>query len=367
MEVVRVDQFPFLFYQNATRLLVEYDGKIPFHLYLKDCFREHKNWGSKDRKRYRACCYYFWRNAVGVSRNHPNEILNYLQKHYTPTQQQQTSIHPYQDYSDLLSLELQVQTLTPWFLDEPWVWLRPLRNSADRVEQQLSELEILPVAKKISTLAVTAQANLNPILTSGIAYIQDIASQQAMKFEGELDEVMRKKGVKLWDCCAGAGGKSLTLLQQYPGVSLLCSDVRGSILTNLRDRFESLKQPIPKTAVYNIIEEIPSVQFEVVMADVPCSGSGTWRRNPENLHFFDRMGIRKYAEKQARILDQIVAAVNRGGYILYLTCSVFKAENEENIATFLAKHPEFRCLDETLLGGKQEGGDYIYRAILKRL
>jgi hypothetical protein len=51
-------KLPYLFYKNASELISGYDGSVPFHLYLKERFRENKNWGSKDRKRYRACC--FW-------------------------------------------------------------------------------------------------------------------------------------------------------------------------------------------------------------------------------------------------------------------------------------------------------------------
>jgi 16S rRNA (cytosine967-C5)-methyltransferase len=103
------------------------------------------------------------------------------------------------------------------------------------------------------------------------------------------------------------------------------------------------------------------------MADVPCSGSGTWRRNPENLHFFTAPEIAIYANKQYTIINNLANTIKTGGYLVYLTCSVFQSENEGNVHQFLASHPQYQLIEEGFCGGQQEGGDYIYRAIIQKI
>ena len=383
-------RLPYLFYKNAADLLCGYDGGMPFHLYLKEKFKENKNWGSKDRKRYRACCYHFWRNAVGVSRNTATEILEYLQHHFpapdptttanhpadagsklnpSPIQTLETQANPqpYAKFDGYLSSHLTPQILTPWFQNEPCVWIRPLNNKQPQVVKWLQQQQIEIILQHESALAVSAQADLQPITQQGIAYIQDIGSQMAMDWRDLPLQALCSGDHRLWDSCAGSGGKSITLLQNCEKVNVQCSDVRQNILENLQKRFQSLRLSPPKTQVINLTQEKSAQTYHIVMADVPCSGSGTWRRNPENLHFFTLPEIALYAQKQQQILENLSSAVISGGYLVYLTCSVFKAENEENITHFLGQHTNFTLVEQRFCGGIENHGDYIYRAILQKI
>lgn len=364
------DRIPYLFYKNAADLIVGYDGSTPFHLFLKEQFREHKNWGSKDRKRYRACCYYFWRNAYGVSRHNTTEILHYLQTHF-PAPNHSNTPHPptapYTPFARLLSKGIPVDALTPWFQTEPWVWLRAVTGKEQQVLKKLEQQQIVILSKHNGTIAVSAQANLETITQQGIAYIQDIGSQQAMDWQNTPLKALCTPDHRIWDCCAGAGGKSITLLQNHAQAQVECADIRSNILENLQTRFQSLQLKAPKTRVCNLESEIPNQSYDIVVADVPCSGSGTWRRNPENLHFFTAPEIGIYANKQQRILNNLANAVKTGGYLVYLTCSVFQAENEDNIEKFLLNHPQYQTIKDAFCGGTAMGGDYIYRAILQKI
>jgi 16S rRNA (cytosine967-C5)-methyltransferase len=363
---------------------------MPFHLYLKEKFKENKNWGSKDRKRYRACCYHFWRNAVGVSRNTATEILEYLQHHFPApdhnitenhpadigsepnpssiqTLETQANPQPYAKFDGYLSSHLTPQILTPWFQNEPCVWIRPLNNKQPQVVKWLQQQQIEILYQHESAVAVSAQADLQPITQKGIAYIQDIGSQMAMDWRDLPLQALCSGDHRLWDSCAGSGGKSITLLQNCERVIVQCSDVRQNILENLQKRFQSLRLSPPKTQVINLTQEKSAQTYHIVMADVPCSGSGTWRRNPENLHFFTLPEIALYAQKQQQILENLSSAVISGGYLVYLTCSVFKAENEENITHFLGQHTNFTLVEQRFCGGIENHGDYIYRAILQKI
>jgi len=369
--------FPYIFYQNCATLLFEYDSGTPFHLYLKSCFKEHKNWGSTDRKRYRSACYYFWRNAFGVSRQSPEIILQWLQTHFTPEMENlesNSNYNPYQSLEPHLSQNITTDILTPWFIKEPLVWLSNGNITLKGLQGQLIKAGITIEQTHGNAIAVSAQVNLSPWVENGNAYIQDISSQTAMDWLNQPMAAFCHANSAAWDCCSGSGGKSISLLQQFPTTNLTCSDVRSNILDNLKDRFQllGLKQPnvfIAPLNGYNdsLNSKDSSQTYNVILADVPCSGSGTWRRNPENIHFFDPQTIETFAEKQLSIIQNVVPNLAIGGYLVYLTCSVFAAENEDNIKQILDTHPNLQLVSEEFCGGIDLLGDYIYRAVIQKV
>jgi len=369
--------FPYIFYQNCATLLFEYDGGTPFHLYLKSCFKENKNWGSTDRKRYRSACYYFWRNAFGVSRQSPEIILNWLQTHFTPEMENMESnsnYNPYQSLDQYLSQNITTDLLTPWFIKEPLVWLSNGNITLKGLQGQLIKAGITIEQTHGNAIAVSGQVNLNPWVDNGNAYIQDISSQTAMDWTTQPMAAYCHANSDVWDCCSGAGGKSISLLKQFPTTKLTCSDVRSNILENLKQRFQllGLKQPnvfIAPLNGYNdsLNSKDSSRTYNVILADVPCSGSGTWRRNPENLHYFDPQTIEQFAERQLSIIQNVLPSLAVGGYLVYLTCSVFAAENENNIKQIMQSNDNLQLVSEKFCGGIDLHGDFIYRSVLQKV
>jgi 16S rRNA (cytosine967-C5)-methyltransferase len=369
--------FPYIFYQNCATLLFEYDGGTPFHLYLKSCFKENKNWGSTDRKRYRSACYYFWRNAFGVSRQSPEIILHWLQTHFTPEMENlesNSNYNPYQSLEQYLSQNITTDILTPWFIKEPLVWLSNGNITLKGLQGQLIKAGITIEQTHGNAIAVSGQVNLNPWVDNGNAYIQDISSQTAMDWTTQPMAAYCHANSDVWDCCSGAGGKSISLLKQYPTTKLTCSDVRSNILENLKQRFQllGLKQPnvfIAPLNGYNdsLNSKDSSLTYNVILADVPCSGSGTWRRNPENLHYFDPQTIEQFAERQLSIIQNVLPSLAVGGYLVYLTCSVFAAENENNIKQIMQSNDNLQLVSEEFCGGIDLHGDFIYRSVLQKV
>jgi 16S rRNA (cytosine967-C5)-methyltransferase len=369
--------FPYIFYQNCATLLFEYDGGTPFHLYLKSCFKENKNWGSTDRKRYRSACYYFWRNAFGVSRQSPEIILQWLQTHFTPEMENLESdskYNPYQSLEQYLSQNITTDILTPWFIKEPLVWLSNGNITLKGLQGQLIKAGITIEQTHGNAIAVSGQVNLNPWVDNGNAYIQDISSQTAMDWTTQPMAAYCHANSDVWDCCSGAGGKSISLLKQYPTTKLTCSDVRSNILENLKQRFQllGLKQPnvfiAPLNGYNDNLNSKDSNQtYNVILADVPCSGSGTWRRNPENLHYFDPRTIEQFADRQLSIIQNVLPSVAVGGYLVYLTCSVFAGENENNIKQILQSNKNLQLVSEEFCGGIDLQGDFIYRSVLQKV
>jgi 16S rRNA (cytosine967-C5)-methyltransferase len=369
--------FPYIFYQNCATLLFEYDGGTPFHLYLKSCFKENKNWGSSDRKRYRSACYYFWRNAFGVSRQSPEIILHWLQIHFTPEMgnlESNSKYNPYQSLEPHLSQNITTDILTPWFIKEPLVWLSNGNITLKGLQGQLIKAGITIEQTHGNAIAVSGQVNLNPWVDNGNAYIQDISSQTAMDWTTQPMAAYCHANSDVWDCCSGAGGKSISLLKQYPTTKLTCSDVRSNILENLKQRFQllGLKQPnvfiAPLNGYNDNLNSKDSNQtYNVILADVPCSGSGTWRRNPENLHYFDPQTIEQFADRQLNIIQNVLPSLAVGGYLVYLTCSIFAAENENIVKQVLQSNDNIQLVSEEFCGGIDLQGDFIYRSVLQKV
>ncbi|MCR6720821.1 MAG: hypothetical protein NVV59_11120 [Chitinophagaceae bacterium] len=115
--------------------------------------------------------------------------------------------------------------------------------------------------------------------------VQDISSQETGKL---MQKVQLTANPGVWDCCAASGGKSILVSDIFPSRSLTVSDVRPGILSNLHNRLREAGLTVNESHVIDLSDVnsiLPSRQFDLVIADVPCSGSGTWGRTPEQLYF----------------------------------------------------------------------------------
>ncbi|RZM19872.1 MAG: Fmu (Sun) domain-containing protein, partial [Pedobacter sp.] len=195
--------------------------------------------------------------------------------------------------------------------------------------------------------------------------VQDYSSQQTGKI---IFEHINDQPKRIWDCCAASGGKTIMLHDLFPSSSLIVSDIRESILINLRKRFQQANISSYRSFVADLSNDekkIPLQSVELVIADLPCSGSGTWGRNPEQLIYFDPARIDYYATLQQRILQTIKSFVARNGYLVYITCSVYKKENESNLEELL-KDNSLELVHQQLLIGYPEKADSMFVAIVRK-
>ena len=102
------------------------------------------------------------------------------------------------------------------------------------------------------------------------------------------------------------------------------------------------------------------------MADVPCTGSGTWSRTPEWLRYFDKEQIAEYAALQFCIVKNIIPFLSQGGYLIYSTCSVFKQENEAQVAA-LIKAFDLTLITSGMIRGYTHKADTMYGALLQKI
>ncbi len=183
-----------------------------------------------------------------------------------------------------------------------------------------------------------------PIYQNGAVDFQDESGQIACLLAQEV--LPKKEKTRVADYCAGGGGKSLTLASVSENLKITGSDIAPARLEAFRERVERGH----KDSIFIQDQDTffqTAGKFDAVIADVPCSGTGTLRRNPFDKRILNKAKISEYQNLQREILDQASDFVAEGGYLFYFTCSVLRAENQDNIDFFLSERPEFTRFDLT--------------------
>lgn len=186
----------------------------------------------------------------------------------------------------------------------------------------------------------------------GVVELQD-ASSQALIAEMSLD-----KSMKVMDYCAGGGGKVLAMAGRCDA-QYFAHDANPQRLSDLPARAERA------CAKISIVEDpATNAPFDLVLCDVPCSGSGTWRRTPDAKWRFAPEDLAKLERVQAEILEKAQGFVAPGGTLVYATCSVLAAENTAQIERFVQNNPSW-AIDWQRQFLLCEGGDGFFGAILR--
>ncbi len=173
----------------------------------------------------------------------------------------------------------------------------------------------------------------------GAIEVQDEGSQLAALLSGA------RPGEQVIDLCAGAGGKTLALAAMMQGKGrLIATDDDKRQLAPIHERLSragirNADVRTPKGAA-NILADIKG-SADLVFVDAPCSGSGTWRRNPDAKWRIRPGALDIRIKEQAEVLDRAASLVKPGGRIAYVTCSVLAPENGGQVAAFAARHPDF--------------------------
>lgn len=341
--------------QIALSFIKEYSGDIPFSIYLKNVFRKNKNWGSKDRKFYRKISYSYWRTSHQIKTTDEVEIIDFLFNQIENNPPLQFS--PYLKFNLDLTSDLKHTQLNNWFIKQAPVFFYLLKEEnliSNGIETDIN-----------NCFSFAADSKLEDYVNKGIGIIQDWSSTASIKYLLE-----RIKPSSIWETCSGAGGKSIVLKYLLNSDYHYASDIRESIIDNLIHRFSALDLNAPKTQIIDLadtqsISKVSNV--DIVIADMPCSGSGTWRRTPERVTFCTKEEIFEYSDKQFRYLLNL-ADNNEHEYIYYMTCSIFKVENEDVINKFLSLNSNYIVEWQKLFHTSQYGGsDFIFGCLLKRL
>ena len=272
-------------------------------------------------------------------------------------------------WKDELSEGIDHEKFCQSFFIQPDLFLRLRPGKEKLVTQKLQQagVEFKMVAE--TCLALPNSSKIDEIIElDKEAVIQDYNSQQTNRFLGSAFASLRNDKPAVWDCCAGSGGKSIMVYDIDPKIELTVSDIRESILANLRKRFDNAGIRNYKSFIVDLSQnksEIKNLKSEIIIADVPCSGSGTWSRTPEQLYFFQERKIGEYSALQKRIVSNAIAQLQPGGSFVYITCSVFKKENEEVVA-FIKENFHLKLIQMEVLKVYDKKADSMFVALFEK-
>ncbi len=264
----------------------------------------------------------------------------------------------------------QLQQFIEWQQQMPPLWLRAQQGKTvvELAAQLRGEgVEVAQVDQHLLAKGGKGLANTQAY-KSGWVEIQDLASQMI------ADAVEAKPGQKIWDACAGAGGKSLAIASRLNNKGmLLATDLQAYKLEELKRRakraglFNLRSFTWDAAAPLQLPKEVAQQQgFDWVLVDAPCTASGTWRRNPDARWRFSNSDTRELLAIQKQILQQASFAVRPGGQLVYATCSWQWAENEGQVRDFLTTNPQFKLKRQQLLGAPDYDADTMFVAVLVR-
>jgi 16S rRNA (cytosine967-C5)-methyltransferase len=188
---------------------------------------------------------------------------------------------------------------------------------------------------------------------SGLVEVQDEGSQLiALACDPQ-------PGQRILDLCAGAGGKALALAAAAPEATILATDSNRSRLSKLPPRAERAGAAI-ETRLLNPPRELTELEdwrgaADLVLVDAPCSGSGTWRRNPEGRWRLTPERLDRLVSAQERLLDIAAELVRPGGALVYAVCSLLTREGAGQVATFLGRGSDWAVQDVPGVGGRSDG------------
>lgn len=378
--------------QTASQIIKEYKGGEPFASFLKKFFSAHKKYGSRDRKQIAHLSYCYFRLGgsfmhLGVEERilaglylcnqtaHPVLALAKPQWNDTVTDHKEAKIKVLQQeldfhtmeifpYSDHLSTEIDPVTFAASFLYQPDTYLRIRPGKEEPVRKKLDKAAVSFMEISDNCIAVPPTTKMEAYLQiNDEVVVQDASSQNVLL---PLIEFLKSPAQKLdaWDCCAASGGKSILLKDHFPNSQLTVSDIRDSILANLRKRF----QEADITKYKWFVADISSPQFrhnkqyDLIICDAPCSGSGTWARTPEQLNFFTEDKIQYYSLLQQRIAYNASRYLKNKGMFLYITCSVFTEENER-VVDYIQKECSLQLYAKHYISGYQKRADTLFTAL----
>jgi 16S rRNA (cytosine967-C5)-methyltransferase len=376
---------------NTTKLILDqYKGEMPFSTFLKTFFSKEKKYVSRDRKTIASFCYNYFRvgsalkeqnqherllTALFLLSNESNELLQNEKPEWHKNIELSlaeklrlinfgiTSIFP---FNNDLSKGIDVTSFNISFLIQPDLFVRVRSGKLQIIKNKLAATQIEFTEVTENCLAFENGTKLESVIDiNKEAVIQDANSQRVGEFLLLCD---LPKSSKVWDCCAASGGKSIMAFDLLPDIQLTVSDVRQSIIHNLYQRFKEagLKNyhsfVADLTNPKSLRSSLAGSSFDLIICDAPCSGSGTWSRTPEQLLFFKHEEIIRYGNLQKSIAANSISYLKKGGYFLYITCSVFEKENEDVVA-FIKQQFDLTLVKMELLQGYEMKADTMFAAL----
>ena len=321
----------------AQKLIATYQGQEPLAAYLKKYFAANKKHGSRDRKSISAFCYAHFRTM------HANFPLQ-----------------------EAISKEIDLPVFIHSHTIQPLLFIRIRPWQKDKVIAALEAAAIEYTVINEHCFAFSNTTSLQNVLAlNKEAVIQDLNSQALAELLNHVPTSMESP-IQVWDACAASGGKTILMYDTMQNIRMHVSDIRESILFNADKRLQEAGIRPASVQVIDLTDPFEIKKpFDFVFADLPCSGSGTWGRTPEQIAFFKKENLNSYTQLQTKIIENILPTVKLDGHLLIATCSVYAAENEAHVAAILAQG-QFELIEQRYFKGYTQQADTLFGAILKR-
>jgi len=385
--------------KQVEEVVLNYDCSNGLSDFLKEYFRKKPNMGGRDRKQVSAAVFDYFRvgrvipalsfkekiaASIFLCEDNPDQFYTavtetlgegFSGKISLPVDEKLkiiSELFPAFTVDELfpslpLSEGIDREEFCKSFLLQPAFFIRIKREFYDQVKSdfrsinvQYEEEEDQPFALK-----VIGKSDVHSMRgwQNGLFEIQDLSSQKiASMFKPE-------EGEHWWDCCAGSGGKSLALADKNNLIKITATDIRPSILKNYSARLD-------KSGFYNCLVKQADLSkpgamgkgeiFDNIIADVPCTGSGTWARTPESVKCFNEEEAEKFSLLQTTIATNALIHLKPGGKFYYITCSVFRKENEEVVEKLL-QDDSLKMQFQMMVQGYNQRADSLFMAVLERL
>ena len=358
------------FFERVREIVSSYTEEGPFSLHLNSFFRSHPNMGAKDRRTTRDFCFTYFRIGRAIQdysflqrlaiasflcHDAGNELNDFLLANYAPQLagdingsvdvklKRTEDLYPAFKRSDIfpsldmVSREIDREKFLASHFRQPLTWIRLRKKFENVVRKELEEKQIrIAEDKNNQCLGLFPAQKVDDLKTyrSGYFEIQDYSSQQMSTYYKPIE------GTYWLDACAASGGKSLLLAEQAENIRIHATDVRMSSLLNYKERLEKSGFKNFKTALHDLSKTPLKEKFDGIIADVPCTGSGTWSRNPEHLgRKHDEQKIDSFVKLQRRIMLNLMESLPVGKPVIYSTCSAYAVENELNVMFFKENFP----------------------------
>ena len=372
----------FYIIQHIGAIIQNYNGALPLTHFLKGYYKQYPKLGSRDRRMLTEMAYSWYRcsKAITLTNSATEDFGSTLRACLVATGNEDmvSKVWPHDQVPEY---SIDIKKILPgtavfsegitkeeWarsMLVQPALFIR-IRRQKEKIIKLLSEAGIPFHFINDECISLPNGAKIDALLPADCYVVQDASSQ----LTGATFCPVKNE---LWlDCCAGAGGKSLLLKDREPSVSVCVSDIRQSILSNLSERFRLYGHNVEATYLTDVSDRVKVAEaygksrFDRVICDVPCSGSGTWARTPEQLYFFDPSNIEKFSLLQKQIAVNVAGYLKPGGKLYYITCSVFKAENEQ-VVDSVVKETGLTLLTQKIINGTGINADSMFIAALQRM
>jgi len=377
--------------KTFQRILADFPADVQLSKFLPGFFRQNKQMGSTDRRVASRLVYNYFRlgNALPdlpaedrlmVAEFLCNTQTNSFLQHFKPewaacigftldeklemvkAAYANFNLKDIFPWSKQVSASVDQDAFLKSFFIQPDLFIRVRKGFEQQVKTALTKADVTFKDEGNNCLTLPNGTKLETLFPNQHWFeVQDHSSQQTAQY------FRPQKWENWWDACAASGGKSLLLHEQEKDIKLVVSDIRENILANLDERFRQAGLMKYQKKILDLTQNPDFVMhdyaFDGIILDAPCTGSGTWGRTPELITQFNTHRIEFFQRLQQSIARNVVKYLKPGKPLIYITCSAFKAENEDAVE-FMVKELGLQLEEMQVLKGYERKADTMFVARL---